>query len=319
MKKIVITVLVMTMLTILVACGGQSESTSGNGSASNEEAPKSEEKKEELTPQQVITKSSEAMQDWPGMQYVVDGIQTINASKGEQKQTIDQKFTIDTKTTMDPITMHMTGNMTMQGQEVPVENYYVDGTMYTKAPQDQWIAIEGMNLDQLQAQSQGQNPSETMEQFTKMLDELSGEDKSSEFITMKEQDDLYVVELDLNEEASSKVMDIVKEQAKGTMQQLEKMGISDVMENMKIKSMNQTFYIDRETFEQKKMDQQMTMEMSMNGANMTIDMDISMDIKGKVDEKVTVPKDVKKKAQVVSMEQLQQAQQQSEQQAQSQQ
>lgn len=301
MKKLMMAALVLIMFTVLAACGSQDESAGGSDDKSNEE--------EKLTPQQVIKKSSEEMNSWPGMHYIIDGKQTINASKGDQTKKFNQEFSLETKMTMDSITFHMTGDMTTQGKQVPVESYYVDSTLYTKTPQKQWIAIKGMNLDKVQKQSQGQNPSKLMKQFTKILDELSGEEKSNEYISMKEKDNMYVVELDLNEEALKKVMDIVMEQAKGTFEQMEKMGIPNVMENMKITSMKQTFYIDKKSFEQKKVDQQMTMEMSKNGANMTIDTDMSIDIKGQVDEKITVPTDIKDKARAVNMNQLQKGQQ----------
>ncbi|ASK63840.1 hypothetical protein CFK37_17585 [Virgibacillus phasianinus] len=310
MRKIMVTAFAIVMIMVLAACG-QTDSTNGSKDEANkEQQPKAEKKQEELTPQKVITKSSEAMQDWPGINYVTDGKQTITVTKGDQTQTIDQQFNIETKMMMDPIAMHMTGEMNMQGQKMPMESYYVDGKMYSKTPQNKWIAIEGMNLDQLQQQSQGQNPAESMKKFTKMLDELTGEDNSKEYITMKEKEDMYVVEMDLDEEASAKVMDMAMEQVKGSMKQLEQMGLGNVMEQMKFKSMKQTYYIDKESFEQKKMDQQMTIEMPVQDMNMKIDVDMTMDINGKVKEEITVPEDVKKNAQVVDMKQLQQAQQQ---------
>ncbi|MFC4560213.1 DUF6612 family protein [Virgibacillus kekensis] len=252
MKKFLLATLTLVMLTVLAACGQSANSNGGESNNSNGEAPKKEEKIEELTPQEIITKSSETMQDWSGIHYVMDGTQTIDASKGDQNFTFDQTFSMETKMTMDPMTMHMTGTMKMQDQQAPIENYYLDSTMYTKAPQG-WIAIEGMNLDQFQKQTQGQDPSQTMKQFTEMLDKISSESNTKDIITMEEQDNMYVITMDLNEEASSQVMDIIKEQTKSVMQQIEQMGIPNVMENMKIRGLKQTFFIDKKTFDQKKM------------------------------------------------------------------
>src|SRR5699024_6897543 len=152
---------------------------------------------------------------------------------------------------------YTTGSMKVQDQEIPIEQYYTDSTMYTNTPQGQWIGIEGMNIDQLQGQTQGQDPSQTMEQFSAMLNAISDEGSAEDMITMEEQDDMYVVRIELNEEASSEILDIVKEQSKGAMQQMEEMGIPNVMENMKMKGLKQTLFIDKETFDQNKMEQQM--------------------------------------------------------------
>src|SRR5699024_2958625 len=178
----------------------------------------------DLSPEEVITKSIETMGEWSGMHYVVDGDQTINASKGEEAYTFDQTFSMESEMTMDPITMYTTGSMKLQGQELPIEQYYADSTMYTNT-QGQWLGIEGMNIDQLQGQTQGQDPSQTMEQFSTMLNALSDEGSAEDIITMEEQDDMYVVTIELNEEASSEILDIVKEQSKGAMQQIEEIGI----------------------------------------------------------------------------------------------
>lgn len=304
MKKLLVTALVFVMFTVLTACSGEEAS----GEKSSEDA-KSEEQDKELKPKEVIAKSSEKMNDWAGIHYVIDGKQVINASKGEQTKNINQDISIESKMTMDPVTLHMTGNIKMQGQQVPIESYYAEGKMYSKTPPNTWMAIEGMNLDKVMKQSQGQNPSKAMDNFSEILDELSADGNNKEYIKMEEKDNTYIIEMDLDEEALSKVMDIVKEQSKGTIQQLEKMGIPNVMENMKVSSMKQIIYIDKESFEQKKVDQKITMEMSLSDVSMTIDSDMTIDIKGKVDEKITVPMEIKNSAQVVDLEKIQQSQQ----------
>ncbi|WP_164669511.1 DUF6612 family protein [Virgibacillus doumboii] len=316
MKRFLYIAFAMMVIVLLAAGCGQTDSeTSGSGAEGESAQSKSGEEKEELTAMDVITKSSEAMLDWPGMDFTSTTKQNVTVQQGENQQVVEQQMDMDSKMTMDPITMQMSGQMNMQGQQMPMENYYVDNVMYTKGPNGQWIGVEGMNLDQLTKQSQGKNPAEQMKQFAEMMKELSSSDGGKELISMKEENDMFVVEINLNEEASTKVMDMAMEQIKSSMgQQMQQLGVGNALEQMKVKSMAQTYYINKETFEQSKMEQQMVIEMPFQGMNMSIGMDTTTEINGKVEEPITVPEDVKNNAQVISLEQLQKAQQQMQQQ-----
>src|SRR5699024_5349902 len=114
--------------------------------------------------------------------------------------------------------------------------------------------------------------------------------------TMEEKDGMYVVNVTLDESSSDSMMDIVTEQSQAIIDQLEQMGIPDIMENMNINSLDQTIYIDKETFEQKKVEQKMKVEINIEGATVTIDQDMNAELKGEVTEEITVPEDVKSNA-----------------------
>src|SRR5699024_4902450 len=250
----------------------------------------------------VIMKSSEAMQDWPGMAYSSDIKQNMTVTQGENEESIDQEIRMDARMTLDPMTMEMSGETSMQGTQIPVESYDVDNVMYSQA-EGQWIGIEGMDLDQFAEQSQGQNPTEQMEQMKTILNELPDSDDTGEFITMEEQDNEYVVELNLGEDASAEIMDMAMEQLEGNMgQQLQRMGVGNALQNMQIKNMKQTYYVDKASFEQSKIEQQMAIELPVEDVNMAIDMDMTTEIIGKVEEEITVPDDVKNNAETISME-----------------
>ncbi|WP_174614293.1 DUF6612 family protein [Virgibacillus ihumii] len=167
-----------------------------------------------------------------------------------------------------------------------------------------------MKLEQLQKQSQSKSPSKTLNQFKNILNQFSGNEKSDKFITMKKEDGMYVITMDLNETASQKVLEQGMKQIKNSMSSLKQLGIAKFLNNMKIKHLKQTFYIDQETFEQQKMEQQMKMEMPMNKIKMTIDQDMTMEVTGKVDKAITIPQKIKKNAKTISMEQLQKMQEQ---------
>lgn len=306
MRKILLSSMIIFMLMLLAACG-QSENTSGseNGSGNDKQ-----EKKEELTALQVIEKSGKEMQNWPGMEYSMDLNQDITATKGDQTKTMKMQMTMDTEMKMDPMSMHMSGQTKTNGQTIPVESYYLDGTMYTKTPQETWIGIKGMNLEQLQKQSQSKNPSESLDQFKKILKEFSNDEKSDKFVTMKKQDNMYVVTMDLNKKASQKVLKQGLKQVKDSLGQLKQMGVAKSLNNMKIKHLKQTFYINQETFKQSKMEQQMTMKLPVNNMKMTIDQNMTMDITGKVKKEITLPQKIKKNAKTITMDQLQKIQKQ---------
>lgn len=306
MRKILLSSMIIFMLMLLAACG-QSENTSGseNGSGNDKQ-----EKKEELTALQVIEKSGKEMQNWPGMEYSMDLNQDITATKGDQTKTMKMQMTMDTEMKMDPMSMHMSGQTKTNGQTIPVESYYLDGTMYTKTPQETWIGIKGMNLEQLQKQSQSKNPSESLDQFKKILKEFSNDEKSDKFVTMKKQDNMYVVTMDLNKKASQKVLKQGLKQVKDSLGQLKQMGVAKSLNNMKIKHLKQTFYINQETFKQSKMEQQMTMKLPVNNMKMTIDQNMTMDITGKIKKEITLPQKIKKNAKTITMDQLQKIQKQ---------
>ncbi|QKY68387.1 DUF6612 family protein [Lentibacillus sp. CBA3610] len=312
MRKSLYILLVMFSIMLVAAGCGQSDSESSGSGDSNESAEATEEteqEEEKLAPEDVIINSSEAMQDWPGMEYSSNTQQNMTVTQGDQEESFDQEMTMDARMTLDPMTMEMSGETTMQDMQMPLETYYVDDVMYSQT-QGQWIGIEGMNLDQFTEQSQGQNPAQQMEQMMAIFEELPESEDDSDYISMTEENNEYVVELNLNEEASAEIMDIAMEQLEGTMgQQLQQMGAENALQDMQIKNMNQTYYVDKESFEQSKIEQQMEIEMPIEDVTMSIDMDMTTEIAGKVEEEITVPDDVKNNAQVISLEELQQMEQ----------
>lgn len=140
---------------------------------------------------------------------------------------------------------------------------------------------------------------------------LPDNEGESDYISMTEENNEYIVDLNLNEEASAEIMDIAMEQLEGTMgQQFQQMGgVDNALQDMQINNMNQTYYIDKDSFEQSKVEQQMAFEMPIEDVTMSIDMDMTTEFVGKVEEEITVPEDVKNNAQVISLEELQQMEQ----------
>lgn len=315
MKKFLMTLILAAMIAALAACGGQEENNNNTEDNQNQVTEENnneaaENETEELTAQEVISKASEAAQEMKGMHYIMDTSQQIGITDGEESETMDQDMSMETKMTLDPMTMHMDGLIKSNDTEMKMENYYVDGLMYTKSDPNPWIAVEGMDLEEMQAQLQGQDPAEMMDQFNEMIEEISAEDGGEDAFTMEEQDDVYVITMDLDEEASDKLMEIVKKQSEATFEQLEKSGLPNVMEDMKIKSIKQVLHIDKESFVQKKIDQQMEMEMTIEEAVMNINQDMTMDFQGEVTEEITVPEEIVEEAEVISADELQGAQEQ---------
>lgn len=315
MKKFLKTLILATMIAVLAACGGQEENNNNaevnqNQVTEENNNEETENETEELTAQKVIAKASEASQEMKGMHYIMETSQQIGITDGEESETMDQDMSMETKMTFDPMTMHMDGLIKSGDTEMKMENYYVDGIMYTKSDPNPWIAVEGMGLEEMQAQLQGQDPAEMMDQFNEMIEEISAEEGGEDAFTMEEQDDVYVITMDLDEEASDKLMEIVKKQSEATFEQLEQAGLPNVMDDMKIKSIKQVLHIDKESFVQKKIDQQMEMEMTIEEAVMNINQDMTTDFQGEVTEEITVPAEIVEEAEVISADELQGAQEQ---------
>lgn len=314
MKKVLQTLFATVLVLVLAAgCGQQASNGGGDGDHAKKEQAKTEKpkvkQKKELTPEQIIVKSSNKMKDWPGMEYKMSGTSNILAQQGDQKKKVTQDLDMDAQIKLQPMEMHMTGNISMEGQNIPTETYYKGKTMYSKAPGQGWIAIQGMDLNALQENSQAQDPTEQMKQITKMMKDLHGSD-GDKYIKKKEEDGSYVITLALDQQALSKVKGMAQKMVEQSMGSQMKQLMGDTMNNMQYKKMKITYYIDKKTFDQKKVDQQMTIQMKQSGIDMTIDSNTNMDIKGKYEGDITIPDDVKNNAQKVDMKQLEEAQKQ---------
>ncbi|WLV24721.1 hypothetical protein QR721_00095 [Aciduricibacillus chroicocephali] len=316
MKRFMQVLLMAILVSMFATACGQDNAKDNNKAeenqskeTANKEAKADEKKEKELTAEEITEKSSKVMNNWAGMSYNMTGKTHILAQQGDEKQEINQDLNMQSKVTNKPFAMELTGTVSMEGQKVPVNSYYKDKTMYQEAPGQGWIAINGMDLEALQQNSQSQNPSEQIQQFTKMMKEIQDSGDENKYVKKEEKDGLYIISLELDEKGLS----ILKDQAKDIMKQ--SMGeqiqqiAGDALDKMKYNSMNVVFYIDKNTFEQKKLNQKMSISMEQDGATMTMDMDITLDSLKKFDGEIEVPEDVKKDAQEISMEDLQQAQQ----------
>lgn len=308
MQVMVMAILVSVFAT---ACGQdeankETKATNDKDTVTAEKADnvKKNQESEELTAEEIIKKSSEVMNEWPGMDINITGKTKIDATQGDDKQSMTQNMDMQTKVKNDPLAMEITGKVSVAGQEMPMNSYYKDKTLYQEAPGQGWMAIKGMDLESLQQNSQAQDPSKQMQQFADLVKDLKDKDK---YVKKSEEDGMYIITLDLNKEALA----MVKEQAQEIMsesmgEQMQQMG-GDMLDQMEYKRMHIVFNIDKDTFEQKKMNQQITISMDQEDAQMTIDADITLDSIKKFDGDIEIPDDVKKDAQEVSMDQLQEA------------
>lgn len=311
MKRFMQLLLAALFITVIAAGCGQKDSDSKAKDNQSETAAKkgeTKEKEKELTAEEIIDKSSEAMKDWPGVSYKMNGVSKMHAEKGDEKYDVDQKFDLNADVSMEPIALKMSGTISMADQEIPVNSYYKDKTLYQEAPGEGWIAIEGMDFEALQQNNQAQNPAEQMKLYKDMIKNLESSDKSNEYIKKSEENGQYVISLELNKEALAKVKEQADEIIKQSLgEQLQQLG--DVTKDMKYNSMHITFYIDKDTFEQKKTEQKMNISLEQDGATVEVDSDATVTDMKKFEGDITVPEEVKKDAQKITKEQLEQAQQ----------
>jgi len=318
MKRIFQIVFAALLISVLATGCGQDQQKSSKSQENKNEAtakkaePQQQEK--DLSSEEIITKSGEVMKDWPGMDYKMTGQTNIHAVQGEEEMEIKQDLNLNAKVTMDPITMQISGDISMEDQKIPMNSYYKDKTMYQEVPEQGWVAIEGMDFDALQENSQAQNPAEQMKQYKDLIGDLQGKDgKKNEYVVKTEEDGMYVITLDLNKEALLKIKDQANELIEKSMgEQMQQMA-GDALKNMEYKSMKVTLYIDKNSFEQKKMNQKIGISMKQDGATMNMDSDINMNSIKKFDGDITIPADVKNNAQKVSFDELQQQEKQQQQ------
>lgn len=313
MKRFMQVLFMAILVSVFATACGQDDAKDNDKAAEsqNKENDKKAAKadKKELTAEEITEKSSKVMQEWSGMSYNMTGKTHIVAQKGDEKHEMDQDLNMQSKVKNEPFAMELTGSVSMEGEKVPVNSYYKDKTMYQEAPGQGWIAIQGMDLEALQKNSQSQNPTDQMKQFTEMMKEIQDSGDANKYVTKEEKDGMYVISLELDEKGLSKLKDQATEIMKQSMGEQIQQIAGDSLDKMKYNSMHMIFYIDKDTFEQKKLNQKVSISLEQDGAQMTMDMDVTLDSLKKFDGDIQIPEDVKKDAQEISMEDLQQAQQ----------
>ena len=234
------------------------------------------------------------MEEGKGASYEVEGTQVIAVDVGGIKQEQEQTFNMKMNYTPKPLGMHITGKIEAAGQSFPVEIYMEKDTLYQKSLDGTWLQSQGVDMESLGGQTQ--EPNAALKQLKQVIAKLKN-DKESDTVKMTEKNDAYLLELSINEKTDQAIRDLFQKQMKATMgSQLEQSGMPVDFDKIKVKKFKQVMWIDKESFTQKKVEQEMMMEIPIDQMTMTADQKMVMTHTGPYDKKITVPEEVKNSA-----------------------
>jgi len=142
---------------------------------------------------------------------------------------------------------------------------------------------------------QTQTPNQVLEQLQKFLEKFQG-DQQNENIKMSKEDGAYVIEVAVTEDVDAEYMKQLEDALRSTMvPQIEQSGLpinkDDV--DVKVNEFTQKVWIDENNFQQKKMEQTITMTIKIEGFEIDVVQNMDIDLKGEFDGTITVPEEAK--------------------------
>lgn len=258
MKKVIGLCLVSLLVLALSACNSTAEPTTG-------EEGKEVNNKSELTLQEVYEKAIERQNTLESVSAVIKMNQKIELNDGTEAFEMGSSADMTMDMVSEPLAMYVDGAMTM-ADPATGENMNVDMEMYMseegffmhdpetkqwmKLPSEQFAAIAGQTVNQV-------NASEQLKQFESFIEDFTFEQTETEYV------------LKLNA-ASDKFSEFILEQ----MQVTEMMGVTEeeqkIVENMKFDNINYVIKIDKETFDIHAMDTIFDITIDVEGKSMKV-------------------------------------------------
>lgn len=236
MKKMTGFMLIPFTTLMLVACG--SDNTED---ASTDAETGAEEQEKEMTAVEVLTKTTEAMEEVNSLQMDLTMDYLIDAD-GEQ---MEMGLAIQADAIQEPLELSL--NTTISSPELGMDfltsQYIVDGMLYMQNPLGaEWFMID-MSDDLSMAEEM---QVDTQEQLAMMQD-------LSEHITLEEDEDFYVLHVEgANEDLNELVLSFM-EMGQDDMG-LSEEELAETMEQFELENMAYTIYVNKETFYQEKME-----------------------------------------------------------------
>ncbi|MFD2706636.1 DUF6612 family protein [Salibacterium lacus] len=249
---------------VLTACG-EDETEENAGAEQTEETEEtdtdsetSEAEEEELSVEEIITKSTDAMNDVNG--YHMEGKMEQTITAGEEEMPMDLELSADISE--DPYKIHQDINAPnpMGAGSMSMEQYLdEEGTLYMyMAEEDQWLKAgeDFTGIDQL-TQTTGVSTEEQLELIK----------QSTENISVEEEEDRYVLSVD---GSGDDLLEIGKEFATmGTNTEAQAGEVEQMMEAMNIETLNYVVSINKDTFFTEDMDIDIDMEVEEGGETMS--------------------------------------------------
>lgn len=293
MKKIKWLVTGLACTVALVACGNEDASTEESTTNNETEAAASEDGTEEATTDEseeegttegttedaksILEQSINAMTDVESFSMDMTMDQTMEM-EGEEPLEMSTKLKMDA--IQDPLSFYQVIESpdTLSGELTEVEQYFVDGEIYTYDPsQDMWIKMSGDLIGMNDIEDLEMSPDEQLETLMNFADDITVEDEG----------DRYALTID---GSGDELKEIAKELANAEADATMQADMDQIFEGMNITKLDYVLYINKETYYQEEMSMNLDMEMEAEGDTVTISQ-VSSGTFGKFNEidEITVP------------------------------
>lgn len=293
MKKIKWLVTGLACTVALVACGNEDASTEESTTNNETEAAASEDGTEEATTDEseeegttegttedaksILEQSINAMTDVESFSMDMTMDQTMEM-EGEEPLEMSTKLKMDA--IQDPLSFYQVIESPdpLSGELTEVEQYFVDGEIYTYDPsQDMWIKMSGDLIGMNDIEDLEMSPDEQLETLMNFADDITVEDEG----------DRYALTID---GSGDELKEIAKELANAEADATMQADMDQIFEGMNITKLDYVLYINKETYYQEEMSMNLDMEMEAEGDTVTISQ-VSSGTFGKFNEidEITVP------------------------------
>ncbi len=239
--------------------------------------------KSKMTAQEVYEKSMAVSKEQKSMHAKMDIDQLIKVPSQELE--MDSKIKMDMDMVMEPLSMYQKMNMDMGEQgKMDMEMYMTDAGFYMSNPElEGWIKLPNDMYEVMVGQmAGGANPSLDLNMFKEFA-------KDFKFV---QTDDEYILTLSASGDKFSELFKKVAADNMPTGLEMDEQQ-AEVLENLKVKSLEYEIFIDKKTFYTNAFNMKMDMTMKVEGEEMHIDQKVKADI-SKINEikTIKVPQEV---------------------------
>lgn len=278
MKKYYVLATSALMVFTLAACTDTAEPISGTQDKSS------------LTLQQVFEKAIEHQQTLKNVHATVDMEQETEMVVEGEKIQFSTSSDLEMDIQQNPMAMYTKGTVAMdmggESMEMPIEMYMseADGFYLLNGEANQWVKLPDDQYQQVLAQTGAQTDATVqLEQLKQFIDDFE----------FKQDDQSYLLILNIE---GDKFKSFIAGQLDATFGETAEMS-KDLMKTMTFEDSKYELVIDKNTFDTKEIEMDLTMNMEMEGQPAKIVNDATIEY-SKFDElaEITVPKEVKDKA-----------------------
>lgn len=263
----------------LAACNDTAEPKEDPETGKTEEV----ENESTMTAQEVYQKSLEVSEEQKSMHAKMDIEQTINVPSEEFEMNSEIKMEMDM--VIDPVEMYQKMTMDM-GEEgsMDIEMYMTGDGFYMNDPESgQWIKLPSdMYEDMIGEMSGGADPTLDMEMFKEFIEDFKFEQTEDEYILILSAS---------GDKFTGLLKEIAQDNIPAGLEMSEEE--TELMENMKVNSLEFEIFIDKESFYTNAFNMDMDMTMNVEGQEMNIVQKVKADI-SKINEigKIEIPQEV---------------------------